>query len=163
MCWYKLCISILHCINRRFCQVFHSNKPLLWYSWFYSCMTTIAGTYIVLMVFYFQKSTFCLQVSNDRFSCLIAVHACIFRIIFYNLGIICQYIDHFQIMTKSYLKVVRVMCRCDLYNTCTKFHINIIICDNWDLTMYNWKIQSLTHHIFVTIIIRINCYCRITK
>ena len=37
-------------------------------------MTTIAGTYIVLMVFYFQKSTFCLQVSNDRFSCLVTIH-----------------------------------------------------------------------------------------
>ena len=117
----------------------------------------------MLMIFYFQKSTFCLQICYDCLSCLIAVHACIFRVILYDLSIVCQYIDHFQIMTKSYLKVVRVMCRCDLYNTCTKLHIYIIICDDRDLTVYDRQIQHLAYHIFITIILRIDCYGCITE
>ena len=50
MRWYKLGISILYCLNGRLCQIIHLNKPLKRYSWLYCCMTTVAGSYIMLMI-----------------------------------------------------------------------------------------------------------------
>ena len=92
------------------------------------------------MFFCFKKCAFCFQIRYDCFSCLITIHTGIFWIIFYNLSIIGQDIDHFKIMTQSHLKIVRIMCRSDFYNTGTKFHIYIIICDDRNLTVYDRQI-----------------------
>ena len=42
-------------------------------------------------------------------------------------------------MAKSYLKVVRVMGWCNLNNTCTKFHINVLILYYWNGLVNYWK------------------------
>ena len=55
------------------------------------------------------------------------------------------------------------MCRCNLNHTCTKFHIYIIICNNWNLSSYKWKCYCFSNHVFISVIIRINCYCSISK
>ena len=52
MRWYKLRISVLHCLDSRLCQIFHLHKPLQGYSRLNSCMTTVTGTYIMLMRLY---------------------------------------------------------------------------------------------------------------
>ena len=66
-------------------------------------------------------------------------------------------------MTLSYLKIVRVMCRCDLYNTGTKFHIYIIIGNDRNLTVYDRQIKHLANHVLITLIVWINCNRGITK
>ena len=55
------------------------------------------------------------------------------------------------------------MCRCDLYASCSKFFVNILIRDNRDLTVSQRQFQHLADQIFVSLIIRIYCNCSISK
>ena len=117
----------------------------------------------MLMVFYFKKCSLCFKVCYDCFSRLVSVHSCIFRIICNYLCIISKYIYNFKIVAKSNFKVVRVMCRCNLNNTRTKFHIYIFVCNNRNLTVYNRKVEHLSYHILVSVIFWIYCYSRISE
>ena len=66
-------------------------------------------------------------------------------------------------MTFSYLKILRVMSRCDLYASGTKFFINILIGNNRDLSVCERKLQHFANNVFVTVIIRVYCNCSISK
>ena len=117
----------------------------------------------MLMVFYFKKCSLCFKVCYDCFSCLVSVHSCILRIICNYLCIISEYIYNFKIVAKSNFKVVRVMRRCNLNNTCTKFHIYIFVCNNRYLTVYYRKVKHFSNHIFVSVIFWVYSYCSITE
>ena len=66
-------------------------------------------------------------------------------------------------MAFSNLKVVRVMCRCDLYAAGSEFLVNIGIRNDRDLTVYDRKQQLLSDDVFVTLIIRVYRNRRITE
>ena len=66
-------------------------------------------------------------------------------------------------MTLSNLKVVRVMCRSNLNNTGTKFHINIRIGNYRKLTVHNRKKEFFANQILITVIIGIYSNSRITQ
>ena len=60
-------------------------------------------------------------------------------------------------MTFSYLKVIRVMCRSDLYNAGTKFHIYIGIRNDRNLTVYNRQQNLSANQMLITLVGRVNC------
>ena len=60
-------------------------------------------------------------------------------------------------------KVVRVVRRCNLYNTCTKFHINIIISNYRNFFFNKWKYDIFANHILVSIIVWINSNSQVSK
>ena len=60
-------------------------------------------------------------------------------------------------MSLSYLKVVRVMTRCDFYNTGTKFHIDIIVLYNRNGFIDDWEPYFTAVKVCITLIVRINC------
>ena len=62
-----------------------------------------------------------------------------------------------QVVALPHLEVVRVMCRCDLYTSCSKLLVNIWICDNRDLSVCKWQLQHLSYYICVSLIVRIYC------
>ena len=64
-------------------------------------------------------------------------------------------------MTFSYLKIVRVMSRCDLYASCSKLFIYISICYYRDFSSYQWEDQCLTDQILISLILRIYGNCGI--
>ena len=66
-------------------------------------------------------------------------------------------------MTLSNLKVVRVMSRCDLNNTCTKFHIDISIGYNRNFSVNDREQKLLADDIFISVIFGIYRYCSITQ
>ena len=66
-------------------------------------------------------------------------------------------------MAKSYFKVVRIVCRRDLYNTGSKFHIYVIIRDQRNLTVNQRKDEHFSNHIFVSFIVRIDSHRRISQ
>ena len=78
-------------------------------------------------------------------------------------GIIIHDIDLCQVMTSSYLEIVRVMSRRDLYAAGSELFVYIRVSDHRDLSVCQWKLQSLSDEMFVSVIIRIDCHCRITK
>ena len=66
-------------------------------------------------------------------------------------------------MTLANLKVIRVVCRCDLNDTGSKFHIYILVCNNRNLTVHKRKHNGLADDILVTIICRIDSHCGISQ
>ena len=66
-------------------------------------------------------------------------------------------------MTASNLKVVRIMCRCDLYTAGSEFFVNILISNYRDLSVCKRQLQHLANQILVSLIFRIYCNCSITQ
>ena len=66
-------------------------------------------------------------------------------------------------MTLSYFKVIRVMCRCDLYNTCSEFHINIAVFYNRDRLIHDRKPDLSAMQIRISFISRIDSNCCIAQ
>ena len=66
-------------------------------------------------------------------------------------------------MTKSNFPVVRVMSWSNFYHTSSKFHINIIISNNWNFFSSNRKFKHFSNNCFVAFIIRIYSNSSITK
>ena len=114
-------------------------------------------SYVVAVWNYLYEKSQCVKVCHHLLSCLVAIHACILASELIYGCIIVQYIYLLKIVTLSNLEVVRVMCRCDLYTSCSKLLVNIWICDNRDLSVCKWQLQHLSYYICVSLIVRIYC------
>ena len=136
---YKPQLSCLQCIDRRFCKLIHLDKPLLFDQWLYCCTTPVMSSYSMHMWNNFYKVSLLIQICHDCFSCLIAIHACIFSTMFIDCRIIVHDIDLRQVVTFSNFKVIRVMRWCNLHRTCSKFFVYIVVCHNRNLFIYQWK------------------------
>ena len=66
-------------------------------------------------------------------------------------------------MSLSNLKVVRVVCRSDLYASGSEFLVNILVCNYRDLSVCERKLQHFAYDVFVALIIRVYCNCSISK
>ena len=121
----QLDFAILYSFYRRFNQLIHLHKPLLFYQRLNGGLATVMGAYIMGIVFNFYKQPQLIHLFDDGFSCLVSVHAIELSTVFVDGGIIVHNVDDGQIVALSYLKVVGVMCRGDLYDTSSKFHVNV--------------------------------------
>ena len=101
-------------------------------------------SYVVAVWNYLYEKSQCVKVCHHLLSCLVAVHACILASELIYGCIIVQYIYLLKIVTLSNLEVVRVMCRCDLYTSCSKLLVNIWICDNRDLSVSQYPFSFRT-------------------
>ena len=152
---YKPQLSCLQCIDRRFCKLIHLDKPLLFDQWLYCCTTPVMSSYSMHMWNNFYKVSLLIQICHDRFSCLIAIHSCIFSTLFIDRCIIVHDVDLRKVMTLSNLEIVRIMCRSDLNSTCSKLFVYIIISNDRNLTVYKWKDCHLSYDILISLIIRV--------
>ena len=105
----------------------------------------------------------CLKILNDKLTSLVSVHACILGIILSDLCIRCENIYNLKAMSESDLKVVRIVCRCDLNYTCTEFNINVVVCNDRDPSANERKDQHLADHVLVSLILGVNCNRCIAK
>ena len=141
----ELGLAALYGINCRLCQRFHLDKPLLGNSRLDGRTAAVAGANIVTVILDFYQCALSLQIFHDCLSCLVAIHARILRVCIHDLCIVRHDIDDFQIMAQTDFKVVRVVCRCDLYHAGSEVHFNIVVCHNGNLTVYQRQDQSLAH------------------
>ena len=121
------------------------------------------GSYAVRMGNHLYQKALFLQILHHGFSGLIPVHAGIFAAQFINGGVIIHNVDFFQVMAFSYLKVIRVMSRGDLYTAGSKLLIYIFIRDHRDLSVGKRQLQHLSYQMFISFVLRINCHCRISQ
>ena len=153
----------LQCIDRRFCKLIHLYKPLLFDQWLNCCTTTVMCSYCMHVRNNLYKVSLLIKICYDCLSGLVTIHSCVFSTLLVNCRIIVHDVDLRKVVTLSYLEVVRVMCRCDLNSTCSEFFVYIIIRNDRDLTVYKWKDCHLSYDIFVSLIIRVNSNCCISK
>ena len=128
--WKKFDISVLHTFHSRLDHLIHLYKPLLLDHRLNRCMTAVMHTDIVGMWNNFYQKSLFLKIIHQCFPALVAVHSGIFSGFFIHRCIVVDDNNFFQIMTLSNLKIVRVMCRSDLYASGSKFLVYISICDH---------------------------------
>ena len=100
------------------------------------------GSYIVGIVLYFYQKPHLVQFFYNGCSCRIALHACKTSTVFVDGRVIVHHINNGQIVPLAHFKVVGVVCRRNLYNTRTKFHVNIVVGNDGHLPVHNGK-----HHL----------------
>ena len=111
----------------------------------------------------FDQKSLCIEVCHHCLTCFVAVHSCVFAAKGIDGSVIVQDVDLFEIVAFTYFEVVRVVCRCDLNATCSEFFVNVLICDNRDLTVRQRQFQHLADQILVSLILRVYCHCGITE
>ena len=119
-------------------------------------MAAVAGSDIVAVILDFNESTLRFKVGNDGFSCLVSVHARIFRIIVGDLCIVCHNIDNLKVMAQTDFKVVGVVSGSDFNNARSEIHFNIFIGNNGNLTVYYGQDKSFADYILVSFIVRVD-------
>ena len=154
---YKVQFLVFQCFNCRFCHLLHLYKPLRFDHRLNGCLTAVMCTDAVCMRNHFYQQSQCIQVCYHGFSCLITIHACVFATQFVDGRIVVHDVDLRQIMSLADFKIVRVMCRCDLYASGSEFFIYIRICDHRDLTVGQRQLQHLADQILISFIFRIDC------
>ena len=156
-------ITIFYGFHCRFDQFIHLNEPLFFDHRFYCGMAAVMRSYIMGIIFNSYQKSHTVKFFHNMPAAFVSIKAFIFSTIFVNGSIIIQNVDFRKIMAFSNLKIIRVMRRCDLDNSGTKFHIYITVCHNRNSTIYNRKHYFLSNHIFVSVIFRINGNCRISE
>ena len=114
------------------------------------------STHIVAVRHHLYQQSLFFQILNYKFSCLISVKSVILTSRHINSCIIMHYIDLSKIMSFTYLKIIRIMCRCYLYTACSKLLINIFICNYRYLSSYQWQNKFFTYNVLISFIKRVN-------
>ena len=121
------------------------------------------GTNTVAVRNNFYKESLLFQVFYHGLTCLVAVHTCIFSAKAVDGCVIIEDIDLLKVMTASNLKVVGVVCRCNLNAACSEFLVNILIGNNRDLSVCKRKFQHLAYKVFISLILRVYSNCCIAE
>ena len=161
--WYELQVAVLDRFDRRLGKLIHLNEPLLFDQWLNSCMAAVMCTYIMRMWNHFNQKSLLLQFFYHNLTRFVTVHTCVFTAVFIDRTIIIHDVDLWQIVTLTNLKIVRVVCRCNLNRTCSKFFIYIVICYNRNLFVNQRQNYILSYQLFIALIIRMYCDRSITK
>ena len=71
--------------------------------------------------------------------------------------------NQIQIVPSTNLKVIWIVCRCDLYNARTKLHIHVFIGYNGNRLVLYRQYHHLAHNILVSLIIGVDSHSRVAK
>ena len=156
-------ISILKSLDSSFGHFVHLYKPLRLDHRLYGCMAAVMCSNAVIVRNNLHQKAKLVQILYHGFSCFVTIHAGVFTTQLIDGSIIIHDVYFRKVVSLSNLEVVRVMCRCDLYASGTKFFINILIGNNRDLSVCERKLQHFANNVFVTVIIRVYCNCSISK
>ena len=161
--WQELNLAVFYAFYCRLNHLVHFYKPLLLNHRFYCRMAAVMCSYIMCMRLYLNQKPLCFKVCNKLFSALIAVHACILARPSIHGCIVIDYNNLFEIMALSYLKIVRVMCRSNLYTSGSEFFVYIGIRNYRNFPVCHWKLEHFSNDILITLILRIYCNRSISK
>ena len=107
----------------------------------------------MLVILNSYKEAALFKVLNYLLSCLVSVHAGISRVVVNDLCVLCENVDDRQVMPCTYLKVVRIVCRCDLYNARTELHINIAVRNNRYLPVDKRQENRFADNVLVSLVL----------
>ena len=161
--WNQLDISTLNCLHSRFYQFIHLDKPLLFHKRLDRRLTAVMCAYIVAVILHLHQKPHSVKLLHNGFSRLIALHARIGTAIFIDGRIIVHNIDNRQSVPFANLKVIWVMTRRNLHNACSKFHIDIRILNDRNLTVHQRQHQLPSSQMRIPFILRVNGHCRISE
>ena len=139
-------------------HLFHLHEPLGLDHGLHHRLAAVVGTDSVAMGNYLHQKAQLLQILDDGFSRLIAVHTVVPGSGAVHSGVVVQDADLFQIVAFSYFKVVGVVGRGDLHAAGTELLVNIFVRDHRDLTSGQREFQHLADQVLIALILRVHCH-----
>ena len=103
------------------------------------------------------------QVAHPRLAALVAIHSLIFSGQAVHGGVLVYAAGSLESGSDSDLKIVRVMSRSYLYGSRTFFRIRIRVSYDRYFLSHQRKDHLLSHHVLISVIVRMNCYGLIGK
>ena len=101
------------------------------------------------------KRAFLFKVGNNSFSCLVSVHSGVSGVVGCYFRVVCKHVYYRQVVSQSYLKVVRVVRRSDFNHAGSEIHFNVFVRHNRYLTVNNRQNKSFAHKVSVSFIVRV--------
>ena len=110
---------------------------------------------------YFYKVAARFKISDNSLAAFLTCHALVFAALLIYGRVFIHDIYHWEIMTQSHLKVIRVVSRSDLDNACSEIHFHIFIGNDWYFSVKQRQNAGLADKVLVSFVIRMNSYSRI--
>ena len=148
----KFQLLILINLDGRLCQLVHLYKPLQFNHGFDGCVASFMAAYRMGNILDFNQIAFLVQLFYDFLSGLQSVHACKSACLFIHCAVIIHHANTGQVMSQPNLEVIRVMCRCNFYNTGTKFSVNIFIRNDGYFLIQNGNDTGLADQVLISFI-----------
>ena len=159
----ELGFPVLNHTDSFLCQRLHFYKPLGRNDRLHIIVAAIAGSHIVGVILHTDKIALFLEVGNDCFSCIVAVHSLVLAAVGVHNAVVVKNPDHLKIVTQAHLKVVGVMGRSHLNAAGTKVHFCIIIGNHRDLLVHQRQNHGLTDDVCIAGIIGVDAHTGITQ
>ena len=116
-------------------------------------MTSVACSYRDSHLFSLYEISRVLKLFYPELTAFISVHTCVFAGEIAHGSVFVDALQHFQIVSLTDLKVVRVVSRRDLNSACSLFRIRIRVSDYRDLTSNDRKDDFMTYNVLVSLVI----------
>ena len=162
-CRNKFQLALIENVNSSFCHLVHTNEPLRLDHRLYRSAAAVMSSNAVGMGNYLHQKSLCLKICHHCLTRFITVHSRILAAKRIDGSVVIHDIDLRKVVTFSNLKVVRVMGRCDLHASCSKFFIHILVCHNRNFTVCERQLQHFSNQILISLVIRIYRYCSISQ
>ncbi|MNM92060.1 hypothetical protein D3C81_1043790 [compost metagenome] len=151
------------CCNCCLSERLHFNEPLRGKIRLNNCSAAFTVTNLVHVILNFDQNAHILHIFYNLLTAFTAIKSLIFTCSCVHRSALIHHGDLRQFVTKSYFKVIRVMCRGDFYSPTTEFLLYVFITDDRNFASDNRQNQCLTDQVAVTFILWMNSYCCITK
>ena len=136
--WNDFCLPGIDCLDRLSSERLDRDIPLLTHIGFNGRPTTVAFANSIGIIINFIQQTQCFKVGDNFCPGNIPFHADIGTTLFIYLPGLIKNIDKFQVVPLANFKIIKIVCRSNLYRTTTKILVNVFISNNRDFTIHQW-------------------------
>ena len=154
----KLDLALVDDTDCILCERCHLDEPLCGGNRLDNRTAAVAGADIVLVILDLNQGSCCIQICDDLLAAFHTVKTLVLAAVFIDGGIVVEYQNLLQIMALTHLEVVRVMARRNLNAAGTELHLNVLVCEDRDLTVHQRQNRLLADQMGIALIVRVDGY-----
>ena len=155
---YKLDGAILHHPDGLLGQRLHLHEPLGGDQGLHVVVAAVAGADVVGIGLGLDQIALLLQILDDGFAALVAVHAVVLAAVFVDGAVVSDDTDDLQIMAQTHLEVVGVVGGSHLHRASTKADLAVFIAHNGNLAVHNGQDAGLADQMLELLVLRVHCH-----
>ena len=152
----KLHPTVLHNLQRGFCERRHLHKPLIRCNRLNGGVAAVAGSHVVRVRLYANQIAVRFQIGNQRLARLVAIHARILAAVGVDGRVVIHDLDHRQVVPLTDQKVVRVMRGRNLHTACPKADFHVLVGNYGDLPPHKRQNQRFADQVLGLFVVRVD-------